>query len=52
MNTNEKAYKSMNFGGVVGIVTGTVIIVMGLCVGILMLVSGIKLVNDKKGLTI
>lgn len=52
MNTNEKIYKTMTFGGLIGIVTGIVVIITSLTAGILMIVGGIKLINDKKGLTI
>lgn len=48
----EKIYKSMSFSGIVGIICGTVSIIIGLTVGILMIVSGAKLIADKKGMTI
>ena len=48
---NEKAYKSMEFAGVTGIVAGVVVIVTAVTAGILMIVSGAKLLKDKKGLT-
>lgn len=52
MNRNEKVYKTMIFSGVTGIVTGAVVMVIGIAAGILMVISGIKLIKDKKGLTI
>lgn len=48
---NEKAYKTMEFAGVTGMISGILIIVTGLAAGILMIVSGAKLLKDKKGLT-
>lgn len=48
---NEKAYKTMGFAGAVNIVVGVISIVAGVAVGVLALVSGAKLLKDKKGLT-
>lgn len=48
----EKIYKTMTSSGIIGIVCGSVTIVVGLAVGILMIVSGAKLIADKKGMTI
>ena len=48
----EKIYKTMTWSGIVGIITGTVTIIIGLCAGILMIVAGAKLLMDKKGMTI
>lgn len=48
---NEKAYKTMGFAGVVSIVVGAISIAVGVAVGVLALVSGAKLLKDKKGLT-
>lgn len=48
----EKIYKTMTASGIIGIICGVVTIVIGLAVGILMVVSGAKLLSDKKGMTI
>ena len=48
---NEKAYKAMNFAGVAGVVTGIIMIITGLAAGIVAIVSGVRLIKEKKGLT-
>ncbi len=48
---NEKAYKTMNFAGAAGVTIGIVMIVTGLAAGIIAVVSGVRLLRDKKGLT-
>ena len=45
---NEKAYKTMSLAGAAGI---TVVMVTGVAAGIISIVSGAKLLKDKKGLT-
>ena len=50
-NSNEKAYKSMNFVGVVNIIMGIVIIVISTICGAFIIVGGGKLLKDKKGIT-
>ncbi len=47
---NEKAYKSMNFGAISSITSGIIVICVGVAVGILMIVSGAKLLHDKTGI--
>ena len=41
----------MSFAGAAGIVTGIVVLVVGIAAGIIMIVSGARLLKDKKGLT-
>ncbi|MCR4717674.1 MAG: hypothetical protein K5656_10910 [Lachnospiraceae bacterium] len=48
---NEKAYKTMNTCGVWNIVFGTIIIAVGLAVGIGSLITGGKLIKDKSNIT-
>ena len=48
---NEKAYKAMNFAGVSNIVIGVVVAVEGVAAGVLAIISGARLLKDKKGLT-
>ena len=49
---NEKVYKSMEFSGVTGIVTGVIVLCVGIAAGILMIVSGSKLLHGKTGIMI
>jgi len=44
---NERAYKAMSFAGAVNIAVGIVIAV----VGVLAIISGARLLREKKGLT-
>lgn len=48
---NEKAYKSMGFAGVVNITIGIIVAVVGVTTGIIAIISGARLLKDKKGLT-
>ncbi len=48
---NERAYKTMSFAGVASITIGVVMAVVGLATGIIAIVSGARLIKDKKGLT-
>lgn len=48
---NEQAYKTMSFAGAAGIVVGIVIVVVGVAAGVVAIVSGARLLKDKKGLT-
>lgn len=48
---NEKAYKTMNLAGAAGIAVGIIVMVTGVATGIISIVSGAKLLKDKKGLT-
>lgn len=48
---NEKAYKAMSFAGAANIAVGIVIVTAGLATGIIAIVSGVRLLKNKKGLT-
>ena len=48
---NEKAYKSMTMAGVSNIAVGIIISVIGIAAGVLSIVTGARLLKDKKGLT-
>lgn len=48
---NEKAYKAMSFAGAANIAVGIVIVTVGLATGIIAIVSGVRLLKNKKGLT-
>lgn len=45
---NEKIYKSMKTAGAWSLVLGIVLIVVGVTVGVLQIIQGGKLLNDKK----
>lgn len=46
-NGNEKTYKTMGFAGVVGVVSGIVLACVGIALGVLLIVSGGKLLADR-----
>ena len=48
---NEKAYKTMSLAGAAGITVRIIVMVTGVAAGIISIVSGAKLLKDKKGLT-
>lgn len=48
---NEKAYKSMSFAGAASIIIGIIVAVVGVATGIVAIISGARLLKDKKGLT-
>ena len=48
---NEKAFKTMGMVGVSNIAIGIIIAVIGVAAGVLTIVSGARLLKDKKGLT-
>lgn len=48
---NEKTYKTMGITGASSIAIGIVMIVVGVTTGIIAIVSGARLMNDRKGLT-
>lgn len=48
----EKIYKSMGFSGVIGITIGIVILCVGIVTGIMMIVSGGKLLSDRSDILI
>lgn len=45
---NEKVYKTMKSAGAWSLALGIVLIVVGVTVGVLQIVQGGKLLNDKK----
>ena len=48
---NEKAYKAMTFAGAANIAVGIIIVVVGVAAGIISIISGARLIKEKKGLT-
>ena len=50
-NSNEKAYRSMNFVGIVNIALGIVLVVVSAVCGAFIIAGGAKLIKDKKGIT-
>lgn len=48
---NEKAYKAMTFAGVSNIAIGVLLTVVGITTGIITIISGARLLKDKRGLT-
>ena len=51
VNSDEKAYKSMHFVGVVNIALGIVMVVVSAVCGAFIIACGGKLLKDKKGIT-
>ncbi len=47
---NEKAYKAMSFAGTANITVGIIIVVVGVAAGIISIVSGARLLKEKRGL--
>ncbi len=47
---NEKAYRIMGFSGVTALTTGIIIICAGVISGILLIISGSKLLQHRSGL--
>ena len=47
---NEKAYKTMSLVGSANIAIGIVVDVIGITVGVIAIVSGARLLKEKKGL--
>ena len=47
---NEKAYKVMTLAGSANIAIGIVIAVVGITAGVISIVSGARLLKEKKGL--
>ena len=45
---NEKAYKSMSFAGAASIIIGIIVAVVGVATGIIAIISGARLLKDKK----
>ena len=50
-NSNEKAYRSMNFVSIVNIALGIVLVVVSAVCGAFIIAGGAKLIKDKKGIT-
>lgn len=50
-NSNEKAYRNMNFVGIVNIALGIVLVVVSAVCGAFIIAGGTKLIKDKKGIT-
>lgn len=48
---NEKAYKSMSFAGTASITIGIIVAVVGVATGVIAIISGARLLKDKRGLT-
>lgn len=48
---NEKIYKSMTFAGASNIAVGIIVATVGIATGILTIISGARLLKEKKKLT-
>lgn len=48
---NEKAYRTMGGAGAAAIAAGIIMLVVGVSAGVVAIVSGARLIKDKKGLT-
>ena len=48
---NEKAYKTMTMAGISNIAIGIIVAVIGIAAGVMTIVTGARLIKDKKGLT-
>lgn len=49
---DEKVYKTLSNSGIIGIVVGTIAITAGVVTGVLMIVSGAKLLAERKDVII
>ncbi len=47
---NEKTYNTMTFGGIMSVVVGIIILATGIVTGVLLMVSGAKLIKDKSNI--
>ena len=45
---NEKAYKAMGLAGAAGIAVGIVVTVVGIAAGVISIISGARLLKEKK----
>lgn len=48
---NEEAYKAMSFAGAANIAVGIIVVVVGMTAGIISIISGARLLREKRGLT-
>lgn len=48
---NEKVFKTMSVTGAMNVAVGIVLVVIGLAAGILSIVSGARLIKERKKLT-
>ena len=48
---SEKAFRTMTMAGISNIVIGIVVAVIGVAAGVMTIVTGARLIKDKKGLT-
>lgn len=48
---NEKVYKSMSFAGAANITVGIIVVVVGVAAGIISIISGARLLKEKRGVT-
>lgn len=51
MNENEKVYKTMNSTGIICIISGIVLMVIAVAAGVLSVISGARLLKNKKNIT-
>ena len=47
---SEKAYKAMGLAGAAGIAVGIVVTVIGIAAGVISIISGARLLKEKKGI--
>jgi len=47
----EKVYKTMGGAGALNVVLGVVLLVVGIATGVLLIISGSKLINRRSNLT-
>lgn len=47
MDNNERIYKRMGFSGALNIILGILLLVVGIAGGIMLLISGSKLMNGR-----
>ena len=47
---NEKAYTAMGLAGAAGIAVGIVVTVIGIAAGVISIISGARLLKEKKGI--
>ena len=49
---NEKIYKTINQGGILGLTLGIVTLIIGVAIGVLLIIQGAKLLKSKSQLLI